>query len=550
LRLTALLLLLLAFVAARASDVLVLIDPADAGPRVPTSDYMHPLWMLWPHESGKNQLMSLPSGMDWRAQLGDDFFDETGHALAAPSLTRRGYFQAVHQYLRYQTVAALPDRHGNYAPSTLQAALTAPQVQLAQTQASLQVTTVSGPHAWDDMADIARHSGGKVMVVELPTKDGVPWSRIWLKGDGWPDGLPILPSTRIPGLIPAREALNFFADPSRVEWEPNEVYRWGGANRWLEYGHFTVPVFLVFVGVVAIYIAGCAVYCIVREERGRIALFLLRALVLGPAILILGGRFAAHTMVNGWPQWLLAGAVCTGLAAYATNLLAARYLKTAHPLFGEMWIGFCVCALVDPVWSVFSQTLGFHQVPISPEAFASLCTYAVAWIAFSRQDPNLDLKQVAQWAVMAAPFVLIAPIAAVAIGAVTGLKKHLPLLTGALLLTQGILGKHGLTYAANDLYASLKEKQAVNLADHVAFVSSPAFIGFALFVLIVWIAGDRFLTHQIRRSLTFNRQPIALAKAAAVFLPLGIVEPPYLYAALACAMAAATCTLFDAVRAP
>lgn len=547
---------------ANAADVLVLIDSKDAGPRVPTAAYIHPTWILWPAASdaaGTNRLMSIPTGIDWHAQPGDDLFDVDLRPVNAASLARRGYFEAT----RGKSLTPVTDRDGRVSLPTLQASLTQPNPVKPVSYggplpAGLLVVTVKGPRAWDDMADIARRAGGRVLVVELPQRDQPPWTRMWLKGQGWPENaLPELPSTGIPGLLPAREVVSFLKDGGGV-WLANDTYRWGGANRWLEHGHFTAPVFMVFVGVVAIYVAGLAVYCTIREERGRLAQVLLRLLILGPAILVLAGRLTSRGMITDWPMWLMGSGILLMAVAYGVNFLTARLLPQSHALLGEMIVGLITCLTVDPSWSIFGNALGAHFVTDCPEVFGSMAAYAVGCMAFLRTDRRFDVVLVAQFVGLALALRFLALPWFPGYGAAAGLIALGVLFPRSLFVICPIMVAgyvyealpNGVTYAANDLYATFAASKALNLADHVALVSSPAFIGFALFVLIVWIAGDKFLAHQVRRALAFNRQPMAFAYGTAAFAVVGLVNPTHLYAALACAMAGVVAVLFDAVRAP
>lgn len=553
------------------ADVLVLISAKDAGPAVPVHDYIHPYWVLWPDASdpaGSNRVMSIPSGMDWKPAQDDGNFETDGpfpRPTNASSLSDRGYFQAVEANLGSDSVAVVADKKGGFAPSVLRAGLVKPlQIPWAPFKGPLPdqllVASVSGPRAWDDLADLARRAGGRVLVVELPVGEDPKWSRMWLRGKGWPTGLPALESVRVPGLVPARDLFKLLRSPQTFQWTPNDTQKWGAANRWLEFGQNTGPVFLVFAAVVAIYIAGCAVYAILREERGRVALGMLRMLVLGPAVLVLGGRLTAIGFASNWSVWLLVAAILLELAALLLNLGLSRLLLTAHPMLGEMVAGFLVLVLVDPVWSVISGSIGPRAVGTSPEALGALCAYTAGWVSFMRATPKLDLFFVGQalvlgliWFFLGLRWLDLPYGALVSFG--VALASALPLLcvlaSVAGLATMAWFGKVrcGLTYAPRDLFQSYASSRALNLADHVGFFSSSAFIGFTLFAAVVWIAGDRFFSHQVRRSLALNRQPLALVRASLGFLAIGLVCPPFLHAGMACAMAGAAVILFDTVRA-
>jgi hypothetical protein len=553
------------------ADVLVLIDAKDAGPVVPIHDYIHPYWVLWADASdpaGSNRLMSIPSGMDWKPGQDDGNFqtdDPFPRAANASSLSDRGYFQAVADNLGDASIAVVAEKKGGFAPGVLRAGLTKPlQIPWAPFKGPLPdqllVASVSGPRAWDDLADLAHRAGGRILVVELPVGEDPKWSRMWLRGKGWPTGLPSLESVRVPGLVPAKDLFKLLRSPEAFQWTPNDTQKWGAANRWLEFGHFTGPVFLVFVAVVAIYVAGCAVYAIVREERGRVSLVLLRLLVLGPAILILGGRLTATGFASNWPVWFAAAAATLGLGAFFLNLGIGRLLPAAHSMLGEMIVGFLVLVLIDPVWSVVSGSIGPRTVGTSPEALGALCAYTTGWIAFIRSSPKLDLFFFGQALVLVLVACFLGPrwldlpygsivVFGVALASAMPLLCVLATLGGVATMVWFGKARYGFTYAPRDLFPTYASSKALNLADHVGFVSSSAFIGFTLFAAVVWIAGDRFFSHQVRRSLSLNRQPLALVRASLAFLVIGLASPAFLHAGMACAMAGAAVILFDTVRA-
>ena len=570
-RLIALVLLCLISAVIPASDILVFIHAKDAGPQVPAGDYIHPLWILWPPASdstGINRLMSVPSGMNWRSQELDASFETTKtfpNSKNSGSLGDRGYFEATRAYLGETPVIAVSDKSGAYSLDTLQAALTRPlQIPFAAFSGpfppGLLVTTVDGQHAWDDVAGIVTRVGGRALIVELPGKGDTTWTRAWLKGKGWPDGIPVSSLARIPGLVPATEALDLLREPERHSWIQTDINRWGGPNRWLEFGHYTGPIFLVFVAVFAIYVAGCAVFCIVREESGRLAAILIRLLILGPAILILGGRLAATGQVSKWLSWLVLASAILTMAALGSNLVVKRLLSHPHPLLGEMLVGLVTATLVDPTWSVLGNSIGPHISRVSTEAFGVWCAYGVGSVAFIRSwrfDWKLILMAIPLSSLALATLFLWMPdVTAVLVFATASLSCCLPRGVAMFAVVPAFIGaaqgplSHGLAYAPQGLYSTYQASQALNVAEHVAFFAKPTFIGFALLAIVVYIAGDRFFSHQIRRTLRFNRQPMALVNGMVVFAVTGIVSPLFLHASLACALGAAATILFDAIRTP
>lgn len=560
---------------AHSVDILILVHQSDAGSGIPIDGYSHPTWILWPKASNpaqSNRLFSLPSGVDWQAGKSEDaFVAGEGQARVAghEKWRQRGYFQATNANLG-RPVAAAPSRKPNSLPSNevLKAALANPDFVplLGRTEAwpenVLVVAEASGRNPWDEVAFLVRKAGGRALVVEYPEDSSTMWSRFWLQGRGWPEGAPTVSSTRIPGLIPARKLMALLDEPSIAKWSEGFP---APANRWLRLGHETAPVALVFLAVASIYIIGLGIYCALREQYSRIVVGMIRVLVSGPAALILGGKLTSLFGPDSWVVWHLAAFAGVNSGAWIIGWIAGRW-SDVHPLWGEFAVGAIVCGACDPVWSMFSNVLGPHRAPTSPEAFGALAAYIVGTLAMfpSRAWPrigalvlvvgSLALTKRSGWLDgLSSAFVVLA----MAIGFLavsrreTSWRAYAPLY--ALAIGAGLvcaLWKPGLAYAPQGLVYTYAQFGKFNCAEQIAFLLSPTFIAFCVLALVAAIAGDNFLGHQARRAMSFSPKPKAFFPVAVCFLVAGIFIPLYLHAFLATAIAGSVAVLFDAIRSP
>ncbi|MBC8063447.1 MAG: hypothetical protein H7Y17_01340, partial [Chlorobia bacterium] len=418
--------------------------------------------------------------------------------------------------------------------------------------------TVSGRNAWDDKAALVRKASGRAMVIEIPYDPMTMWTRGWIDGKGWPDGTPISKSARIPGLIPAREAMALLAEPSLWTWIADKKEP---SNRWLNFGHEVSPVALVFLAVGAIYVLGLGIYCVLREQYSRVALILIRLLVIGPAALIVGGKLTSLNTLSNWPTWHLGAFVATFLASWLINLIADKWIPDCHPLWGEFALGVFVCAGIDPVWSMFSNVLGPHRAPICPEAFGALASYAVgasylfSTIRLTRSVWGVlgtcgivSLVVLSQWLVKLEFAALVLAIVVLARNFANHLRFALPLVVAIGLISALFLP--GLAYAPQGLVWSYAQIGKFNCAEQIAFLFSPTFISFALITIVIGIVGDNFLGHQARRAMAFSPKPKSFFYAGVCFAVAGVFIPLYLHASLATVIAGSVVVLFDAIRTP
>lgn len=564
-------LLLLIAAIARSADIVILVHQSEAGPIVPQTDYEHPTWVLWPHSSlpsQGNRLLSLPSGVDWQTREADEKFEGLVNSQVNNWL-KRGWEKAVKSNLGEPELFAIVPEPGEPSAWVLLAAMASPtQIKTLGPKDSwpaeaLIVAEARGRNPWDRVAELVKKAGGRALILEVPENPQTMWSRFWLQGKGWPEGTPIGKSTRINGLLPARDLMALVQDPTKAKWNLEPAVP---PNRWLGFGHDVSPVALVFLGVTAIYILGLGIYFALREQSSRVALILIRAMVAGPAVLLLGGQLTSLSLPSSWLTWhILALGIMIIAASIINRILAWRKLNF-HPLWGEFATGALICGACDPVWSMFTNVLGPHRAPTSPEAFGALAAYFVGMMVLS--PPKVAFRVPALVLIIGAVALtktsgwlnglsLSAVVLGQALGFLVNVPPENPSKTRLPLYPIGLavglicaLWQPGLAYAPQGLVYTFAQFGKFNCAEQIAFLLSPTFISFCLVCIIAAIVGDNFLGHQARRAMAFSPMPKAFFPVALCFLVAGVFVPLYLHAFLAAALAGAVAVLFDAIRVP
>src|SRR5205085_2307568 len=70
---------------------------------------------------------------------------------------------------------------------------------------------------WEDAAEVAKKVDGKSIIVAYPPPPGITVSAAWLVGT---DDVPTMPSTKVPGLVPARDLIRLLQHPKDNVWRP------------------------------------------------------------------------------------------------------------------------------------------------------------------------------------------------------------------------------------------------------------------------------------------------------------------------------------------
>jgi len=550
---------------ASATDALVFVTPEVAGPT--SSNYGY--WVLWPpgnEPDGANRILSVLTGMDWEGTGADLVFGlHEGHYLSAASaqLRARGYFMARSMVLQ-EPSAAIGTAGGFGSPIPLFLALDGRSPEA--TPLSMRDHWPSGvvfaaAESWERVAAIAAKAGGRVLVLEYPPPAGRRWSRYWLRGVGWGDHQPMWNSWKVPGLIPASQTGNLLIHPYRFKWVPNDSGNWGGAGIWLSFVSYASPLTFAILGFVVAFFVGCAVYLISIEERPRFAGTTLKYLLLIPAAILFAGDLNRLLGAEWAWVWLVLALFSLVFASQIVGAFSARALRGVHPAFAIAIVGFASTAASQPLWSMYSNLFGLNTLPLSPEAAAALLGYLVAICAFGRGNkyaqwigPFLAGLTLAwgivvnpwwvsgQWPFVALPFA--------AVVASEGLFRLwlLPFFA-ALPLADGRLIHHGFVWAPGNLYPSFGQSGAVNLARDAEFLVSHGFLATLLIGGGIAIFVERYLFHEIRRTMLRDSRDKPLFFASFLCVAMGLFQPLMLYPALMCFVGGAFVVLSDTAQA-
>lgn len=550
---------------AGATDALILISPDAAGPV--SAKYGE--WTLWPPEDGvggSNRMLSLLTGIDWAGGSDGLVFGLKDGRYVTPALKKLrsiGYFTARDRIVPGRSIA-VASAEGFAPPIALFLALDgrSPQViPLSTKQEWPAGVAFAEVDSWDAVAAITHKAGGRVMVVEYPPPAGQRWSRYWLRGEGWSTRLPAWSPWSVPGLIPASQTGNLLLHPNRFAWADNDAGNWGGASLWLSFVNYTSPLTLAILGFLTAFFAGCTIYLISIEERSRLASTVLKYLTLLPASILLAGRVTAAFGPSGFVIWLLGCFLVLVVTAQVLGVAVGKAFPGTHEMFAMMIVGFTATAASAPLWSLYSNVLGANPLPLSPEAAGALFGYLVGVCALGRgAGPARWIGRILAaltfawglafnpwWVAGQWPFVLL-PLIALFIGERLFRLWMLPIFF-LLPLVDGRFVRYGMVWAPGNLYPSYGQSAAVNLARHAEFFISHGFLGTLIITGGLSIFVERYLFHEMRRTLLRDSRTKALFHASFACAAMGLFQPLMLYPALLCFVGGAFVLLADTARA-
>ena len=548
----------------QAQSALVLIQHDQAGPILPSADYIQAEWILWPadQEGWNNRILSLATGLDLQGEPSDTAFSAFGGGWVldnGPSLRRRGAFDARAAYLGPTPTTVVRKEKGGVSRSVFLLALADARTVVVPRPFSDPLPTeglvVYEASGWDDAMAIARRAG-RTLIVEYPPAGEDRWSRFWQWGD-WPPGVPREKDLGIPGLVRSRQALAMLLRPTEFVWQPNNAGRWGGANRWLEHGRTTTPGVLLAWYCGGLFVLAWALAQVMNEDRGPFVSELLVLLALSPASIVLAGAGARLGGLEAWPILL----VLAGLALYAASLLGGLIVRQtmpdAHPLFAPCAVGLVAMLLCDPLWSDFSGRFARLDLDVPGDALGAFLAYLAGVVAFARGRwlgravvAAILLAGVAlrPWWVGGHPALLVLP--AVALIAAEGLFR--PLLLGVLaLLPTGLarIARDGVDWHPWGLLATAQGAGSLNLWQSATLLFSPAWMGFLVALAGGLLVGNRFLAYRLRKILRLDPRLRVLPWMALGTLALGLTEPLALPAVPVVAFGAILTLAYDGLRA-
>ena len=552
-----------------APNALILIPHDAAGPNLPTGDFLKAEWILWPEaqiDGVNNRILALATGLDLRGETGDAKFLNGENEDRIPQngarLEARGVFEARSAYLGSTPTTVVRTRQaiaGTVSPSVLLIALKGPDA-IVRTQGFDAPLPPEGlvlyeALGWDDARALSDRIGGRTLTVEYPPDGTDGWSRFWLRGS-WPKGVPTESDVEVPGLVRARQALRLLLYPEAFTWHPDDVGRWGGANRWLIHGHEALPGMIAWFLSTA-FVVAWAVAQVMNEDRGPFVSRLLVITALSPAALVLGGASAHAAGLEAWPVLLvLATGGLYGLSLLL-ELVVRRTLPETHPLWAPSVVGFATLVLFDPLWSDLSQRFGPLPTDVPPEALGALVAYLAGTVAFApdRWLGRATVVAVVLWGVIDGPWWVGGHSALLLLPAVVGIAAEglfRPALLGLFaLLPTGVIAfaRNGIAWNPLDLLRSGDEVRATNLWLHFSFLFSLLWVGTVSLFAMLGLLGNRFLAYRLGRLLRHDPRLRVLPWAVAGTLALGVTEPLCLPAVPVVAFGAMIALAYDGLRA-
>ena len=568
------------------NNVLVLIQPALAGPNINPLNYWQPQWVLWPptlNENDGGQLLSVITGADWIGNLGDFQFEAIGRdSWRSKNFNRivsRGTFELRKQTLGDVRTDLLVSSSGSASPNALRLALNANSDVIQSHHLddsswpndSLMVTEAS---SWDEIAHLIPFTSGRVLVIEYPPRPGMPWTRYWLRGTGWRIGssalqekpdqatVPTPTGSPVAGLIPASLLIKLVQSPNLFQAVEVNNFNWPGANRFLDIGRADG---LLLDGFLALLIGGLLVWgaiVVANERTSRVLPVMLIAAYLIPAIFCVSGSVGRKWGLNVWPIWLVLTTLLVSFLAFCFKVILLKRIPRAHPLLGPSLVGLLCLTVCDPIWSFMGPLMSPHPSPKFAIAFGALFGYLVCFVG-SLRGTSVRCQWVGR-ASMVCLFLLgiftrIWWTEDLTAGVFCFLMAFL-LAEGRSLLTiaaliglsipgQAILILHGLNWAPNGLLTNGYSSQGLNLANFVDFLTSPA-VWFAL-AISLWVAifGFRFFFHQLKMLIRLDARRTAMPLATGSSLLFSLLHPSFLASVTVVATGAACVLLSDAVQA-
>lgn len=548
--------------AQKQSNAIILI-PHDAVSRaVSPSAYNHDLWIRWPISSdanGTNRLLSLVTGLDWSTPSTDLAFSEQStedfYSKGYDRLRARGILAARKAFFRSKRTVVFRDPSGFVSADSLLLGLAdSSQVRSLGFMSVIPEGSMVAYSArtWDDAEGLAQRCTGLALIIEYPPLPGEQVSAAWLQGI---KGVPVSKSTRVPGLIPATEALNLLVNPASFEWRNGD----GAENpqQWMAAITTAKPIELAIVFALTSLAALAALWSIAAEKGNKFTrVGIALALGLLPSLLI-SGNAALFTGLRAWDA--LPFLAFFGLVMFFVPLhcLLRIIWPGSHPLFPLALFATAISLVADPLRTVLSPVFATQPQPISPIAAGVLIAGLTASIAFSLGD-GIWCRLVATFPA----FVLLlasnfahpwwsgyvgtgmAAILAVLAGAGAMQIYYLPVFALWPFLIKAWNGR--LAWNIGGLLARGTDLRAINAAGHAEFLLSPAWLSLLAAFLLAVLFGTRYMRHQIRRAFLAKPESRALFWAALSTSAMGLREPLFLTSALVVLISAFLVLLFDA----
>ena len=516
--------------------LLVLISPDRAGPRIDEADYVHQLWIRWPDQFDRQAvtlLKSLATGIKWY-----------GPATEANSGKRvsESRLQALN---RIGAMVLIPDRGPPPTASLFIAnRLTFKPIRIRSLKDSYSsnAIVIAEARSWDEVVAWSRTIGNRTLLIEYPPRTGSFWSRMWLYGDHWPEGVPRVRGIDIPGLIPSTEAITLLSNPESLIWGRVEA-GWTGANRWLIVRQGTWKFLSGFIVVLIGVMLGWAGVLFGQERASRSLQFAF-GLVLGiPAWMVAFGQWARLIGIEYWP---VASAVLAGLGGLLALIM---WHWDSEYQTSNQWVTLALAStgtlsLLDPRWS-----------PLSGQFTSSGGnTPAIAWGAWFASYALLHYYSPSRFRVFLTASLLLA-----------GLLFQpwwvdpdwrwvcllgLPYFANAdwkwllmLVLVPSAAVMKGIQFAPGGISLTGLNVHGLNLAEWLDLALSPLFIVLVVGTVLALVTISEFGKHRMRGFWRQYGEMPYLAKMAMGALALAVLSPKL--AEVACVVYFAMITLIS-----
>lgn len=526
--------------------MLILIAPDRAGPGAFIDGTPHGTWVRWPAKAsatGLNRLLSLFSHADWNLP------DTLQQFARSNGISLSKHFRALEQsgYLGSKEFGARPLfvlREGNL-PSAEIVALDShgPEIKVIGLQDTWPASAivVAEVNAWDTVAQIARQAKGRVLVVEYPPLENNEWSKFYLRGSGWPLGIP-QGDLQISGLLGAAEVGDLLLTPEVFRWADDTSGNWGGAGRWLKFNRYYSPLIASGSLALAIFFVGACVYLYSRQEKALFGGVGIRIITLIPASVQFAGTLARIAGREWFGHLLALSFVLLAVASIVVGAILARVWPRMNPLYVYAWSGFAACVVSTPIWSLYSESLGVRLEPYSAIATGAMMSYLAGIICLARGH------FVGAWisrivAAMAAlsfllspwwepnPLFLFLPLLFLLVAEGGFRPWLLPILAPLAFLDSRAMW-HGFVWAPGDLFVRFEDREKMNLVRYPEFFLSPAFMFSAFLAGVFALFTDGYFFHQVRRVWRSDFRVRRLLQCSFVYASLGILQPALLFGAL------------------
>jgi hypothetical protein len=537
----------LATAIAQKSNAIVLIPPQAVSRAIQPENYNHGLWIQWPlptNPQGSNRMLTPVTGLDWH--LGPD--------QSLVTLKKIGALEARKSWVGPLTTAQLRRPEETQDPNVYLLAVDpyGRATEIAEGN-SIPKGSLVVAHAtsWDDAAKISKTVDGNTLIISYPPVVDSTVSAAWFLGR---EDVPVPTSTKVPGLVPARELFGLVTRPESYAWRPPTDVT---AEQWMRTIERTRSVQLISLFCFALIAGVLAIRSVASESGGKFARLAIGMVPCAFIAVVLAGNFAKATGLMPWnilPFFAYLAILLGMLPVY----MAMRALwPRSHPLFPIMLFAAGILLWAEPRHTIFTEL--FTPVPLSVSplalgAFVATMTATVSLCFSGGLWPRLLAAALVCTAMLTgvlthqwwAPgqVLLILPVLAVVAGSGAMRLYLLPFLILWPLLYHKWNGSFA--WNPNWLLSTYQDKDAINTSAMVQFLLSPEWLITLVLVVLAALFGGDFMRHQIRRSLTATNHARGLFWAALGVACLAIREPYLLQAALVVLITGFLVLLFDA----